>query len=116
MIRALLVMAALLVSSCELPSVSPADAGGITCFDDTDCTPNACCGMGTAVVHKSQAPDCTTVKCSGMCPINGIKCGCAVPVCRSQRARRFEAEDHEERSNCQQCVDLRDVDLSGVLC
>jgi hypothetical protein len=84
--RSALLFAAALLVSCELPDPAPYDAGsGPVCYDDTECAPNACCGEGTAVVHKSQAPDCTTVKCSGACPINGIKCGCAVPVCRNQR-------------------------------
>lgn len=86
MIRPLLFVAAVLIVSCEIPEYRPADAGsGKVCFDDSECAPNACCGMGTAIVHKSEAPDCTAVKCSGACPVNGIKCGCAVPVCRNQR-------------------------------
>ena len=81
-----LAVVALVLAGCDVVEIPALDAGtGPTCYDDSDCAPNACCGMGTAVVHKSQAPDCTTVKCSGACPINGIKCGCAVPVCRTQR-------------------------------
>jgi hypothetical protein len=57
--------------------------GGPVCYDDTDCAPNACCGEGDAVVHVDQAPDCSLARCSGSCPIHGIRCGCAVPVCRS---------------------------------
>lgn len=84
--RPLLLVAAVLLGACDLPELTSSDGGnGITCYDDSDCAPNGCCGQGTAVVHKSQAPDCTTVRCSGMCPVNGIKCGCAIPVCRSQR-------------------------------
>jgi hypothetical protein len=84
--RRLKVVALVLAASCEPVDLPPVDAGsGPICYDDSDCAPNACCGTGTAVVHKSLAPDCTTIKCSGACPINGIKCGCAVPVCRIQR-------------------------------
>lgn len=81
-----LLLGALLLASCGALEAPGYDAGpGITCYDDTDCAPNGCCGMGTAVVHKSEAPDCSAATCSGSCPLNGIKCGCAVPVCRIQR-------------------------------
>ena len=81
--RCALLFVVALLGACESLETPLVDAGsGITCYDDSECAPNACCGDGTAIVHKSQAPDCSTVKCSGACPINGIKCGCAVPVCR----------------------------------
>ncbi len=81
-----LILAVVLLASCEPLAPPSTDAGaGITCYDDSECAPNACCGMGSAIVHKSEAPDCSAVKCTGTCPVNGIKCGCAVPVCRSQR-------------------------------
>ena len=86
LLRCLLLGVALGGSACGSLELPAYDAGsGPTCYDDSECAPNGCCGTGTAVVHQSQAPDCSAVKCSGACPINGIKCGCAVPVCRLQR-------------------------------
>ena len=81
------VAALLLVAACgpvDLTTYVPPD--GKACYDDSDCVPNDCCGNGDTVVHKDDAPDCTTVSCGGTaCPIHGIKCGCAVPVCRQSR-------------------------------
>ena len=85
-LRRPLLVAVALLASCGALDLPVYDAGsGPICYDDAECVPNACCGTGDAIVHKSLGPDCTTVKCSGACPINGIKCGCAVPVCRNQR-------------------------------
>ena len=86
--RRALVGVALAVTACgpvEFTTDVPPDGSGKICYDDTDCAPNACCGEGTAIVHKDDAPDCSAVHCSGHCPARGIKCGCAVPVCSSGR-------------------------------
>jgi hypothetical protein len=64
--------------------VPPPDDGKV-CYDDGHCRPNGCCGTGDAIVHRDDAPDCSTVRCDGSCPANGIRCGCAVPVCSSSR-------------------------------
>lgn len=81
------VLLGLVALGCELPDPGPYDAGtGTVCYDDSECAPNACCGMGTAVINVADgAPDCRAVTCDGKCPANGIKCGCAVPVCRNSR-------------------------------
>jgi hypothetical protein len=75
----------LVLGGCELGLPEPEPMPGKVCYDDTDCAPNGCCGMGTDIVHVSDAPSCSGVQCSGSCPVNGIKCGCAVPVCRGSR-------------------------------
>lgn len=80
-------LAVLVFASCDL-LLGNDDGGVVTgdpCNVDTDCAPNACCGMGDAIVAASKAPDCSTAKCSGACPVTGIKCGCAVAVCRNSR-------------------------------
>lgn len=74
------------VASCDFVPVEPDPTpSGAICYADSDCAPNACCGQGTAIVHASMAPDCRAVSCDGSCPVNGIRCGCAVPVCRDSR-------------------------------
>lgn len=67
------------------PEYVPPAPTGKTCYVDADCAPNACCGQGTAVVHTTEAPDCALTTCTNMCPKGGIKCGCAVPVCRGNQ-------------------------------
>lgn len=87
-------LAVLVLGGCGDVVLSGRDAGpGKTCFADTDCAPNGCCGMGDAVVHVSDAPDCSQAVCTGTCPKQGIKCGCAVPVCRDQRCTAALATD-----------------------
>lgn len=74
------------LSACgpiDLTTYVPPD--GKVCADDADCAPNGCCGEGDAIVHKDDAPDCSAAKCNSGCPLHGIKCGCAVPLCRSSR-------------------------------
>jgi hypothetical protein len=85
MLRGALWLALCVVAFGCGPITPYAPPPGDTCYDDTDCMPNACCGKGDAIVFKTHAPDCTTVKCDGSCPPDGIKCGCAVPVCRNSR-------------------------------
>ncbi len=77
---------ALLVGCGTVPVEPVSDAGsGRTCFTDSDCVPDGCCGMGTNAVHVQDAPDCSTVRCSGSCPVAQLRCGCAIPVCRQSR-------------------------------
>ena len=71
------------IDGTPFPMEGPKDM--TVCYDDTDCAPNGCCGEGTAIVHRMNAPDCSAVECTNSCPQNGIKCGCAVPVCRDGR-------------------------------
>ncbi|MBK7858169.1 MAG: hypothetical protein IPJ65_06000 [Archangiaceae bacterium] len=85
--RRLLVTLAAVAAACgpvDFSTYVPPDNGKL-CYDDADCAPNGCCGMGTAIVHKDDAPDCSAASCTGSCPVNGIKCGCAVPLCRNSR-------------------------------
>jgi hypothetical protein len=58
---------------------------GPTCFSDSDCVPNGCCGQGTGAVHESEAPDCRAVRCSGTCNPSMVQCGCGIPLCRNSR-------------------------------
>ena len=92
--RVLAIAAFVALAGCgELfPGLQDAGAGK-TCFQDSDCAPNGCCGMGTDVVHVSDAPECSAVVCTGTCPKQGIKCGCAIPVCRNQRCTAALATD-----------------------
>lgn len=91
---ALLALLLSLASGCGALVLPGTDGGtGARCDVDADCAPNACCGVGDAVVHVSQAPDCSQVTCTNTCPKQGIKCGCAVPVCRDQRCTAALATD-----------------------
>jgi len=72
----------LAAAGCGVIDDFPTGDGGIECYVDADCAPNACCGLGTAAVPLSQAPDCSAVKCDGQCPIDQVNCGCGLPVCR----------------------------------
>lgn len=53
-----------------------------TCYQDSDCATNGCCGEGTNPTHVSEAPSCTGVRCDGTCPVNTIDCGRCIPHCR----------------------------------
>jgi hypothetical protein len=81
---ALLLALAALAGCGNLPPLQPADAGR-TCFTDSDCVPDGCCGMGTNAIHVQDRPDCSTVRCTGTCPVAQLRCGCALPVCRESR-------------------------------
>jgi hypothetical protein len=85
MFRRLALAAGVSLAACGPIDFPPEPLPGEICYQDSDCVPNGCCGMGTAIVEKSHAPDCSAVKCDGTCPASGIKCGCALPVCRSAR-------------------------------
>ena len=90
--RRALALGALLwsVSGCE--PVDLGEFGGIpqpesnrTCYTDADCTGNACCGLGTRPTHVQDGPDCSSVRCGGDCPDNGLECGRCTVYCRESR-------------------------------
>jgi len=58
---------------------------GRTCYDDSDCVPNGCCGEAVNAIHREDAPSCEGVQCGGTCPESQVQCGCGVPVCKDQR-------------------------------
>lgn len=89
-----------LAAGCE-PALDLGGGGGlpppglsdITCFQDSDCVPNDCCGAGTGIVHVDEAPDCRDVRCggceaectAGSCTPSTLRCGTCIPVCRNSR-------------------------------
>ena len=82
MFRGLALFAGLTAAVACGPVVTTAvPVTGDPCYEDADCVPNGCCGKGTAIVSRANGPNCSTVTCDGGCPVTGIKCGCAVPVC-----------------------------------
>jgi len=61
-------------------------ADDTVCYEDNDCTPNACCGEGTSMVHVSNGPSCSGVVCPGdSYPSNTINQGACIPYCRDAR-------------------------------
>ncbi|WP_224365282.1 hypothetical protein [Hyalangium versicolor] len=77
----------LLGTGCEPidPIDIPVGLSDKTCYRDSDCAPNGCCGEGTHPTHVSEAPDCSNVRCDGTCQANSIDCGRCVPYCRDSR-------------------------------
>jgi len=91
-----------LAAGCE-PALDLGGGGGspppglsdITCFQDTDCVPNDCCGNGTGVVHVSEQQcrggscacpsECTAEECRPSDFTNTLRCGSCIPVCRNSR-------------------------------
>ena len=90
-----------LAAGCE-PALDLGGGGGspppglsdITCFDNSDCVPNDCCGGGTGVVHVDEAPECRGVVCGpcaaectprDSCTESTLRCGTCIPVCRNSR-------------------------------
>ncbi len=67
-------------------------APGRVCYEDSDCVPNDCCGVGTGAVHRLDGPDCRAVFCDGVCDEDLIDCGCALPICRDGRCTAAYAE------------------------
>lgn len=61
--------------------------GGRVCYVDTDCVPDGCCGQGTASIHVLDGPDCSMIRCDGQCPLEQVRCGCGLPVCRDSRCQ-----------------------------
>jgi hypothetical protein len=64
---------------CAAPPV------GVVCYQDSDCVPDGCCGLGSCAVHESLGPSCSGVRCDGTCPAGTVDCGCGIPVCREGR-------------------------------
>ncbi|AKF83112.1 hypothetical protein OWM54_31705 [Myxococcus sp. MISCRS1] len=56
-----------------------------TCYTDDDCVADACCGLGTAVTHADEGPNCRGVSCTSGCPEGSIDCGRCMPICRGDR-------------------------------
>ncbi|QRN99867.1 hypothetical protein JRI60_12970 [Archangium violaceum] len=65
--------------------VAPEPLSNRVCYNDSDCTGNACCGEGTNPTHVQDGPNCSNVRCSGTCPVNGIECGRCLVICRDSR-------------------------------
>src|SRR5688572_28390876 len=83
--RLLLMLAAVGVLSCDGLEDLIDPPPGKTCYEDSDCVPNGCCGEATTAIHRDDAPACGGVTCSGTCPTAQVQCGCGVPVCKDQR-------------------------------
>lgn len=82
----------LLAVGCGLAEGPPPRPMGPGCAADSECVPNGCCGTGTAAVHVSLGPSCGAT-CTNPCPVQGVRCGCGLPVCRdSQCAVALSAE------------------------
>jgi hypothetical protein len=82
-VRALIVC--LLVSGCGSFIDPPLADAGRACTGDSECVPNGCCGEATSVIHALDGPDCRAAGCSAMCPLEQVRCGCGLPVCRDAR-------------------------------
>ena len=63
----------------------PAPLSNRICYTDADCTGNACCGLGTNPTHVQDGPNCTNVRCTNDCPVNGLDCGRCLVICRNSR-------------------------------
>ncbi len=64
---------------------SPPPLSNRVCYDNDDCTGNACCGLGTNPTHVQDGPNCAGVRCSGNCPEDGLDCGRCLVICRDSR-------------------------------
>lgn len=64
---------------------NPVGLSDTTCYRDSDCAPNGCCGEATNPTHVSEAPSCVGVRCDGTCTANTIDCGRCIAVCRDSR-------------------------------
>jgi len=67
------------------PANIPPGLSDTVCYRDSDCAPNACCGLGTNPTHVSETPSCEGVRCDGTCPANTIDCGRCIAVCVDSR-------------------------------
>jgi hypothetical protein len=63
----------------------PEGLSNTVCYRNEDCAPNGCCGEATNPTHVSEAPNCSNVRCTGVCSPNTIDCGRCVAVCRDSR-------------------------------
>lgn len=64
---------------------TPSPLSNRTCYQDSDCTGNACCGRGTNPTHVQDGPDCSDVRCDGQCRLDSIDCGRCLVICRDSR-------------------------------
>lgn len=64
---------------------NPTPLSNRICYQDSDCTGNACCGLGTHPTHVRDGPDCGNVRCDNSCPKNGLDCGRCLVICRDSR-------------------------------
>jgi hypothetical protein len=64
---------------------NPAPLSDRVCYQDSDCTGNACCGLGTNPTHVQDGPNCANVRCDRNCPLNGLDCGRCLVICRDSR-------------------------------
>jgi len=89
--RTALVLGAVLalLSGCEPVDLdfgeTPTPESNRVCYIDSDCTGNACCGLGTRPTHVEDGPSCANVRCAGDCPENGLDCGRCLVICRESR-------------------------------
>lgn len=78
---------------CEIGDLGMGDippaTSTITCYSDSDCATDACCGQGSEILHRSEAPSCSNVSCGSLCPAGtpsySVDCGRCIPVCRDSR-------------------------------
>ena len=63
----------------------PAPVSNRVCYQNSDCTGNACCGEGTNPTHVLDGPDCSNVRCTNNCPADGLDCGRCYVFCRDSR-------------------------------
>jgi hypothetical protein len=64
---------------------TPEPLSNRVCYQDSDCTGNACCGQGTRPTHVQDGPQCSGVRCDGSCPLDGLECGRCLVICRDSR-------------------------------
>lgn len=76
---------ALLLVGCGLADFPQPTPMGPGCTADSECVPNGCCGTASEAVHVSLGPSCSATQCMNSCPVQGVKCGCGLPVCRDSR-------------------------------
>jgi hypothetical protein len=63
----------------------PPGVSDTICYQNSDCAPNGCCGEATHPTHVSEAPDCSSVRCTGTCEPHTIDCGRCIAACRDSR-------------------------------
>jgi hypothetical protein len=64
---------------------TPEPLSNRVCYRDSDCTGNACCGLGTNPTHVQDGPNCANVRCDGSCPVDRLDCGRCLVICRDSR-------------------------------
>ena len=64
---------------------NPEPLSNRVCYQDSDCTGSACCGLGTRPTHVLDGPNCSNVRCTNDCPADGLDCGRCYVFCRDSR-------------------------------